>query len=134
MTDKSILHTLQTGGSPHGLHQYLSRGFGCGRRAALDAKAKEETGTALPTLSGGSGTGTIGHALMELHFRQILDPKADPAGVVEFEEAIVDESARVESERVFTAWRDGPGSDPKVFGNILHVEANLGPNPEVHEA
>jgi hypothetical protein len=125
-----ILHTLDTGGSGTGFHYYASYGAGCPRAAVLNEKAKANGENGLLS-NNGLTVGTLGHALMALHFGRALSAKQDPT-IIRFSD-VVDEEARYEAERCFRAFRE-QYPNPECYGKVIAIEKQIDSCSAVTEA
>lgn len=115
-----ILHTIQTGGSGTG-HGYYSRyASSCPLSASLDFSSTFDSGI---TEKSGRGLGTIAHAMHELRWKKILDPKnAAQLTFVEFSQH-VDEENRNGAERVVRYFNEVLPEDD-ALGDVLEVESS----------
>jgi len=123
---KPILQTVQTGGSGTGISYWRELALGCARRAQLRQEEDEQQNR---HLSGSLGTGTILHALMAAYY----SGKATSVVKIGFTEGTTyDEEARIEAERLFSAYR--VEHKPDEFGEVIGVEVDISESPAVEVA
>lgn len=130
---KPIVHTISGAASPYGIHSYLAY-LDCPKAAAeKERRLKENGGVYIqePLTWSGAAVGTVGHALMEMHFSQALPPEVEPLIGARIRTAalqhsdLMEERVWVEAVRCFRAFREySPQLD--LIGQPVHVEEQFG--------
>ena len=130
---KPIVHTISGAASPYGIHSYLAW-LGCSKNAALneeDLEANDGIRIRDTLTWSGASVGTVGHALMEMHFGQALPVTTEPLIGARIQTAslthsdLMEERVWVEAARCFRAFREHtPQLD--IFGKVIHVEEEFG--------
>ena len=110
---KPILHTITGAASPYGIHSYLNY-LNCPKQAAeAERRLRDNGGVYItePLTWSGAAVGTVGHALMEMHFGQALPVDVEPLIGVRIQTAdlqhsdLMEERVWVEAARAFRAPR-----------------------------
>ncbi len=115
---KTILHTLNSGGSGSGLSYYSQWAGGCPKKATLDTAAREKFTGDSSTGSHALGIGRILHAFLELHYKRGMKGVFDTS-VVKFSD-VVDDGERTEAEAIFRSYRIN--HPPDEWGEVVECE------------